>query len=162
MIATEYDLCHTLRYGESGAHERWRVDERMSLMRKFINTAMAKLSRELSGGLARLKKEYVDAAEQLSRIIDPAQEYPFDFVLFRLTGYKGGGAEIGEHTLLGADLRKDLLQLMLEVCDGSALQTSDYTEEVYETPSLAKRFKVSSKTIQRWRDGGLPARRRRR
>lgn len=128
-------------------------------MRKFINTAMARLSGELSGGLARLKKDYVDAGEQLSRIIDPAQEYPFDFVLFKLTGYKGGGVEIGEHKLLGKDLRRDLLQLMLDVCDGSTLQTSDYAGEVYDTPSLAKRFKVSSKTIQRWRDSGLPARR---
>ncbi len=128
-------------------------------MRNFINKAMAKLSRELSGGLARLKKKYVDSAEELSRIIDPAQEYPFDFVLFWLTGYRGGSGEVGEHKLLGADLRKDLLQLMLDVCDHSKLHTSDYAEETYDTPSLAKRFKVSSKTIQRWRDNGLPARR---
>ena len=128
-------------------------------MRRFINKAMEKLSAELAGGLARLKKKYVDSAEELSRIIDPAQEYPFDFVLFWLTGYRGGSSEMGEHRLSGVDLRKDLLQLMLDVCDHSKLHTSDYAEEVFDTPSLAKRFKVSSKTIQRWRDNGLPARR---
>lgn len=128
-------------------------------MRKFINKAMKKLSMELSGGLARLKKKYVDSAEELSRIIDPAQEYPFDFVLFWLTGYRGGSAEMGSHRLRGDDLRKDLLQLMLDVCDHSELRTSDYPEEVLDTPSLAKRFEVSSKTIQRWRENGLPARR---
>jgi len=128
-------------------------------MRKFISTAMAKLSRELSGGLARLKMKYVNSAEELSRMIDPAQEYPFDFVLFWLTGYKGGSTEVGEHKMLGADLRKDLLELMLDVCDHAKLHTSDYDEQVYDTPLLAKRFKVSAKTIQRWRNNGLPARR---
>jgi len=128
-------------------------------MRQFINKAMEKLSQELSGGLARLKKKYVDSAEELCRIIDPAKEYPFDFVLFWLTGYRGGSAEMGEHSLPGETLRKDLLQLMLDVCDHAKLTTGEYAEKVYDTSSLAQQFNVSSKTIQRWRDNGLPARR---
>ena len=128
-------------------------------MRKYQNKSMQKLFAELTAGLARLRKKYIDAAEELFRIIDPAQEYPFDFVLFRVTGYGGGSADGGEDKLTGQSLRQDLLQLILDICDSTELRVSDYDEGACDTAELAKRQKVSTKTIQRWRKAGLPARR---
>ncbi|MHC4561230.1 MAG: sigma-70 family RNA polymerase sigma factor [Planctomycetota bacterium] len=120
---------------------------------------MEKLSAELKAGLARLRRQYVDSAEELLRIIDADQDYPFDFVLFRVTGYGGGADEQGQEKLEGKALRSDLLQLMLDVCDSTDLRTSDFDEPVYSTDELAEKYHVSTKTIQRWRDRGLPARR---
>jgi len=38
-------------------------------MRKYLNPPIEELARELTAGLARLKKGYVDAAEELARIL---------------------------------------------------------------------------------------------
>jgi len=123
--------------------------------------AMADIATELAAGLVRLRKGYVDMAENLSRMIDLDQEYPYDFVIYRLTGYRPRGGQDGMpvEPMLGKKLRQDLMRLMLEICDSFEIRTTDYEETVYDTSGLAKRFNVSTKTVQRWRRRGLPARR---
>ncbi len=127
-------------------------------MRKYLNKPMEELATELTAGLLRLRKGYVDAAEVLLRIIEPNREYPYAFVVFRLTGYRPRRDVLSE-PLSGKSLRDDLLRLMLDVCESFELRTGDYPEPVHDTSSLARRFNVSTKTIQRWRRRGLPARR---
>ncbi len=128
-------------------------------MRKYANKSLEKLARELCAGLVRLRKGYVDAAEALVRIIDPSQAYPHELVVYRLTGYRPPGRGTSTEQLTGKALRADLLRLMLDVSDSFALRTGDYDERVYDTASLADRFHVSHKTVQRWRRRGLAARR---
>ena len=128
-------------------------------MRKYQNKSLEKLSAELMAGLARLKKQYIDSVEELLRLLEDSQEYPFDFVLYRITGYGGGTGEVAPESLPGTSLRQDLLQLILDVCDSADLHTSDYEEDIQDTEQLAELNNVSTKTIQRWRKGGLPARR---
>ena len=128
-------------------------------MRPYVNKAMEDLARELSAGLVRLRKGYIDAAEPLTQIIDPAREYPYEFVVFRLTGFRPPSSSLTAEPLPGKGLRADLLRLMIDVCDSFELKVSDYAELVYDIPSLARAYKVSTKTIQRWRRRGLPARR---
>ncbi len=128
-------------------------------MRKYSSKPMEGLAKELTAGLVRLRKGYVDAAEELAGILDEDRRYPYEFVVYRLTGYRPQGPEALEHSFRGRTLRADLLRLMLDLCDSFALRTSDYAEPVYDTSALAKRFSVSTKTIQRWRRRGLPARR---
>ena len=127
-------------------------------MRKYANKPMEDLAAELTAGLRRLRKGYIDAAEGLARILDPSKEYPYEFVLYRLTGYRPGG-NLPSEPMSGKDLRADLLRLMLDICDSFDLEIEDYPEPVHDTASLARRFNVSTKTIQRWRRRGLPARR---
>ncbi len=128
-------------------------------MRKYANRPMAELATELTAGLLRLRKSYVDAAEALLRIINPDREYPYHFVVYRTTGYRGRRSGPTAEPMTGRSLCADLQQLMLDVCDSFALHADDCGEMVYDTHSLARRFNVSTKTIQRWRRRGLPARR---
>ncbi len=128
-------------------------------MRQYTYKMMAQLAAELGAGLLRLRKGYVDAAEALSRIIDPSREYPYDFVVYRLTGYRPPAPEGDDQPMVGNKLRQDLMQLMLDVCDSFELQTTDFDEKVYDTPGLARQYHVSTKTVQRWRRRGLPAKR---
>lgn len=128
-------------------------------MREYAYKTMAELAAELSAGLVRLRKGCVDAAEALARIIDPDREYPYDFVIYRLTGYRPPATEQDNQPMIGRKLRLDLMQLMLDICDGFELRTTDYDERVYDTPDLARQYHVSTKTVQRWRRRGLPARR---
>lgn len=125
-------------------------------MRKYTNKAVAELSAELSSGLRRLRKGYLDAAEELIRLIDPEQSYPYEFVVYRLTGYR---PQSDESALLldGASLRDDLLNLLLDLSESFDLRTSQYDEPLYDTASLARKQNVSTKTVQRWRKRGLPA-----
>jgi len=118
---------------------------------------MEALAKELAAGLVRLRKGYVDSAEQLLRLIEPDREYPYEFVLFRLTGFRSPSSE--EVMISGKALAHDLRQLMLDVCDSFELSAALYDEPVLDTAQLARRMHVSSKTIQRWRRRGLPTRR---
>ncbi len=139
-----------MRFGR----RRLKVGEQA--MRKYKNKLILELAGELCSGLLRLRKGFLDAAEELLQLVDPDQEYPYGFIVFRLTGYRP--QQTLEQVFDGKSLRIDLLSLMLDVSDSFDLHTSDYDEIVYDTPALARRFHVSTKTIQRWRDRGLPAR----
>ncbi len=126
-------------------------------MANYRNKAIATLSANLSAGLTRLRKGYVDAAEQLMRLIEPNQVYPLEFVIYRLTGFRPQ-EESGSSSIKGQELLADLATLVMDICDTFQLRTGDYRQRVYDTESLAKMFSVSTKTIQRWRKKGLFAR----
>jgi len=118
---------------------------------------MENLAAELTAGLKRLRRGYVDAAEALLAIVAPDKDYPPEFVIYRLTGYRPRG-EAPSAAMSGKTLRSDLLELMLDICDSLPMPADSYAEPVYDTEALARRFHVSTKTIQRWRWRGLPAR----
>jgi len=128
-------------------------------MRKYANTCMEELAGELCAGLMRLRKGYIDAAELLIRIIEPGREYPFEFIFFRLTGYRPPPGQVSAGMLDGKEILADLQSLMFDVCDSFELATTDYPGAVFDTPSLARRFNISTKTVQRWRHRGMPSRR---
>jgi RNA polymerase primary sigma factor len=139
---------------------RTGIAEGGEVMRKYVNKPMEDLARELTAGLRRLRKGYVDAAEGLVQIIGPARRYPYEFVVYRLTGYRPHGDELPPaEPMSGKTLRADLMRLILDICDSFELTTDEYPEPVYDTAALARRFNVSTKTIQRWRRNGLAARR---
>ncbi len=120
---------------------------------------MEELTAELSAGLLRLRKGYVDAAEALLQIITPQRDYPYEFVVYRITGYRGRPSKPTSQTMSAESICADLQRLMLDVCDSFSLRTQDYDESVYDTDSVAAKFNVATKTIQRWRKRGLPTRR---
>lgn len=131
-------------------------------MRSYLNQPMERLAVDLTAGLFRLRKGYVDAAESLLKILDPAHEYPYDFVVYRLTGFRPSRTAEPTELMPGKTLRADLQQLMLDLCDSFPLRAADYAEagdRVFDLPGTARHFNVATKTIQRWQRNGLPSRR---
>lgn len=128
-------------------------------MRKYLDKSMNDLASDLRGGLLRLRKGYVDAAETLIRIIDPGREYPYEFVVYRITGYRRQRSGPASEPMTGEHLRRDLQTLMLDLSDSFELRCDDYAEPTHDVNSVARRFSVSVKTVQRWRNRGLLARR---
>jgi RNA polymerase sigma factor (sigma-70 family) len=126
-------------------------------MTGYLNKAIGELASELVAGLLRLRKGYVDAAESLLGILDPAQVYPYEFIVYRLTGFRGRRANPPE-AISGRDLRVDLLRMMLDISRSFELWASDYHQGACDVSQLAQRLEVSVKTIQRLRRRGLPAR----
>lgn len=121
------------------------------------------------GGLARQMAQFtphdtrtaqIAAAEDLLHSIDPAKAYPLEFIIFKITGYHPRSPQGDRPALLtGLALQHDLGLLIERVSDTLKLCTCAMTEPVLMIEDVCDRFNVTSKTIQRWRRKGLPARR---
>ena len=98
-------------------------------MGKYANESMEELAAELSAGLARLRKGYVDSAEKLIRIVSPDEDYPLEFVMFRLTGYRKRDPKGSPETMAGKPLRQDLLRLLVSGTGGHLLVSLTATPE---------------------------------
>ena len=125
-------------------------------MRLYLNPPVADLAQQLTAGLLRLRKGYVDAAEDFLHIIQPELDYPSDLLVYRLTAYRPRGHDI--QPLRGQSLRQDLQTLMLDLCESFDLPADAYAEPAYDLPGLAQHLGVSTKTVHRWRGLGLVAR----
>jgi RNA polymerase primary sigma factor len=103
------------------------------------------------------KLQQVEAAEQLISQIDPEKAYTYEYVCFRITGYR---PESFPHTKIhGADLLHDLRLFVEDLSDAAEIRAENMGEQVLTVEELAKQFNVSTKTISRWRELGLVSRR---
>ena len=128
-------------------------------MGRYQHTLMSELAAQMQVGLIRLRKGQADAAESLFRLIDPSQDYPYEFVVFRLTGYRPASEDKTSQTIPGQMLLADLRTLVLDLSGSFVLTPADYSQPVYDAVTLSRRLRISGKTLQRWRRGGLIARR---
>src|SRR4051812_31648883 len=126
-------------------------------MAKFRIDILADLARQLTFSPHDTRVAQVASAEELLHTLDPAKAYPPDFVIYRITGYRAKHAE--RVHLPGAALQHDLGQLIETVSESLDLRAADHAEPVLAIDDVTEKFNVTSKTIQRWRRKGLPARR---
>lgn len=99
----------------------------------------------------------VIAAEQFLHALDPDKAYPFELVVHKITGYRP--KSYSEDLYAGQALQHDLGLLIETVSDSLDVRTDQTEEPVLTIEDVTARFNVTSKTIQRWRRRGLPARR---
>ena len=102
------------------------------------------------------KIEQVDCAEILLREIQIDRDYNFEFVCFRITGYRPENAPIVK--ISGENLRSDLHAFIEDLSESASVSAHEFGQPVYSVEDLAKRFNVSTKTISRWRQQGLVSR----
>lgn len=102
------------------------------------------------------KLEQILRAEGLLRELEPARTYPYEFLYYRITGFRadGGGVQMS-----GKDARHDVRRFIEDVSDSADLKVEDAGEPVYTVQDLSQLFNVSGKTIARWREQGLVSRR---
>jgi len=103
------------------------------------------------------KLQQVEAAERLIAEIDSEKTYPYEYVCFRITGYRP--TEATPSKLGGDDLRHDLRLFVEDLSDSADMAADNIGEQVLTVEELAKQFNVSTKTISRWRELGLVSRR---
>ena len=96
----------------------------------------------------------IEACQALLRLIRPGREYPFEFVSFHLTGYRprqgAAGQLIDYGTLVG-----DLGVYSENLSRSLTIRADQIGQKVYTAGQLARRFRVSNKTVSRWRRDGL-------
>jgi RNA polymerase primary sigma factor len=103
------------------------------------------------------KVEQIDRAERLVDELDSERAYTFEYICYRVTGYRP--RSFPRTKLPGADARHDLRLFIEDLSDAANLQAIDADEPVLTVAELSKQFHVSTKTISRWRRQGLVSRR---
>ncbi|MEM7784411.1 MAG: DUF3853 family protein, partial [Planctomycetota bacterium] len=102
------------------------------------------------------KMEQVDCAEKLLRDIELDRDYNFEYVCFRITGFRPDNAPIVK--ISGADLRQDLHSFIEDLSESADVRAHEFRQPVHTVEDLARMFNVSTKTISRWRQQGLVSR----
>ena len=132
--------------GETEMHEDYR-DEKIKELRDQLTRFAPKAK----------KVEQSTLTEKLYGEIEPDRSYAFDYCCFRITNYRPEAPT--RHSIASADLKHDLRLLIEDLSDSADIAVSEVGEPVHTVDELSRKFKVSTKTISRWRDAGLVSRR---
>ncbi len=126
-------------------------------MRKIKNENLAQLLLQLRFTPAKQRRKQLDSAEKLFAIIDKDKEYPFEFVCFKITGFRPKGP-VGQQLIKGDELAEDLRIFISKLSGQLARPVAEQGQKVYTIEELSTELAVSTKTINRWRKRGLIAR----
>ena len=103
------------------------------------------------------RMEQIDRAEQLLTEIDSGRCYPYEYLCFRITGFRPEATPA--LVLDGGDVQHDL-RLFVEDLSGTVGQAAEQAREpVLTVDAVSRRYNVSTRTVARWRGQGLVARR---
>ncbi|MEC9373356.1 MAG: hypothetical protein VYC34_05900, partial [Planctomycetota bacterium] len=119
--------------------------------------ALEDLARQLRYVPRDTLRRQLQRIEALAAEIDPAINYPEDWVVFRVTGYRPDIAEPA--TFVGEALLGDLSPLVERLSEEAEFTTADLPEGALSLDELAERWSVSRKSIERYRRQGLVAHR---
>ncbi|HUU20027.1 MAG TPA: sigma-70 family RNA polymerase sigma factor [Sedimentisphaerales bacterium] len=126
-------------------------------MRKIKSQSIAQLLLQLRFTPEKKRRAQLDAAEKLYAVIEPEKEYPFEFVCFRITGYHPKGP-MAEELIKGDELLDDLRIFISRLSGRLAPPAAEQDQKIYTIEELAEVLGISTKTIYRWREQGLFAR----
>ena len=121
----------------------------------WLDSRIDDLARQLAYTPATKRREQLANARALLADIDPEEDYTWEFVRFRITGYRP--REEADHRLVGKVLLADLSALIEFLSTTMDIPVAEAPEEVLSLQQVTEQFKVSTKTIQRWRRRGLVA-----
>ena len=118
---------------------------------------MAQLLMQLRFTPQSKRRKQLDSAERLLGTVEKDTEYPFEFVCFKITGFRPKGLVESEF-IKGDELAEDLRIFIAKLSGQVAPPATAQGQKVYTIEELARTFGVSTKTINRWRKRGLVAR----
>jgi RNA polymerase primary sigma factor len=126
-------------------------------MSEFRQPALKELTEQLAGTDKRKslvpvgkRRAQFERAGQLLGEVDPAKNYPYPFVCYRVTGFRTDA--YADLLIPGGDLRHDL-KVLIERLDRSlpALPIEQAAEPLLTLAQVSKLLKVSAKTVRRWK-----------
>ena len=126
--------------------------------RSYCHPAMRQLKDQQTRFAPKERRlEQVERAEQLLGEIDRDKRYPFDYLCFRITGFRPDPGTV--LTLEGDEAWRDLRQFVEDLSATVRQPVEQATEPVLTVDEVSKKFNVSTRTVTRWRRQGLVARR---
>jgi RNA polymerase primary sigma factor len=125
---------------------------------EYHNPALRQLRDQLVRFAPREKKlEQVDQAERLLSELDSERDYSYEYLCYRITRYRP--ESYPDLRLSGREARHDLRLFVEDLSDSANIAANDAGEKVLTVEQLSRQFRVSTKTISRWRRQGLVSRR---
>lgn len=120
--------------------------------------ALEDLARQLRFAPPETLRKQLERAEIVAGEIDPQVNYPEDWLVYRITGYR---PEIDEPaTFVGEALLGEMSALIERLSDAAGLRHDDPDAgPTLDAAALCERWKISRKTLDRLRRRGLIARR---
>lgn len=118
----------------------------------YRSSELSELTRQLLYAPPSKRAQVVQQAEVLHDELEPAKNYPIDFIVYRLTQRRVPPSE--SVMLVGEALRPDL-RLLIDELSRSIEIPADPDDPGETTAQLAERLGISTKTVARWRDTGL-------
>ncbi|MCR9229899.1 MAG: sigma-70 family RNA polymerase sigma factor [bacterium] len=125
---------------------------------KYNNPAMKQLAdQQVKYGPHEVKLAQMDRAEALLTEIDLEQEYQYPEICKQITTYR---SEIYPDLMInGSDVMHDVRCFIEDLSESAEIDVEDVEEDVFTVQDLSKKFNISTKTVDRWRDKGLVSRR---
>jgi RNA polymerase sigma factor (sigma-70 family) len=124
----------------------------------YRNPAIKQLKEQQSRFAPKDRRlEQIDRAEVLLSEIATEKPYPYEYVCFRITGYRPEG--FPALVLEGVDVQHDLRLFIEHLSATVGQKLEQVSEPVLTVEAVSRRFNVSTRTVNRWRSQGLVARR---
>jgi RNA polymerase sigma factor (sigma-70 family) len=123
-------------------------------MRKIENPVLSQLFMETSFVPRGQQLKQLGAVEALYKIIVPEQQYPYEFICFKITGFRPKNSAPGV-SLSGGELLKSLPKYIHKASGRLRLRTDLEKEKIYTLRELAEHLNVSVRTLERWQAKGL-------
>ncbi len=124
----------------------------------YLNPAIRQLRDQQVRCTSREKQiEQADSAEQLLTELDPRRTYTCKYVCHRVT--RNGYASDPDLKFSGEEARHDLRLFVEDLSEAARMPASAVAQRVLTVAELARKFRVSTKTVARWRRRGLVSRR---
>lgn len=99
----------------------------------------------------------IKRAERLVGEIDPTRTYPYHEICERVTAYRP--EMYPDLVISGHDVVHDLRCFVEDLSESADLDVQHVDEPVLTVDDISRRYNVSTKTVDRWRDRGLVSRR---
>ncbi|WP_425615127.1 sigma-70 family RNA polymerase sigma factor [Anatilimnocola sp. NA78] len=124
----------------------------------YVNPVLKQLRDQQVRFAPRDKKiEQVNRAERLLAEMEKERTYSYEYLCYRITDFRPDST--APVVMQGSDAIHDLRLFVEDVSDAANIPVQDAGEPVHTVEELSKLFKVSTKTIARWREQGLVSRR---
>lgn len=126
-------------------------------MGRYHNPALRQLKdQQVRYAPRNVRLEQIDRAEKLLASLDPAQSYQYPELFRQITDYEAGSYP--DLIIEGRDALHDLCKFIEDLSESVELTAEDIPEALLTVDDLSERFKVSTKTVDRWRSRGLVGR----
>ncbi|WP_169978163.1 sigma-70 family RNA polymerase sigma factor [Tautonia rosea] len=127
------------------------------MSQSYRHPALRQLMEQQTRSATRERRlEQLDRAERLLAEIEGSKVYPFEFLCYRITGYRADSSSL--LTINGRDVRHDLRLYVEDLSRTVGQPVDEATEPVLTVEDVSRRYRVSTRTVNRWRRQGLVAR----
>lgn len=128
----------------------------MSASRRYRLPLFEAFRKQVRFAAAGVVRKQALAAEAIIGELEIDRVYPSEWVVWRITGFRPEEEGLSDQVLDAVDLRRDLTVFVQDLAKDIEFAATDRPAGAVSTAEAAERLGVSVRTLQRWRDKGLP------